>query len=174
MSPIARLSVYLACQQFVGHLDAFMVPLWQYCPSWWHSSVAWTYDSEATNVYDKQSSWSCLHKLGGNNPCLNHILDMSILHECPIQQKCHMPWNYRPTTNTPLEGWISASCNSRILWLLSTTISTLQSKVSTSHLVMDQVWWGKGTQTHISCKEKVVGCMEQQRPAKKSMVWSLY
>jgi hypothetical protein len=103
---------------------------------------------------------------------------MSILHECSNYQKCHTPWNHGPSTSTLLEGWILTSCNSRTLRLLSTTVSTLQSTVSTSHLVMDQelpdqVWRDKGIWTHISCKEKVVGCTEHQRLANKIMVRSL-
>jgi hypothetical protein len=149
--------VYLACQQFVGHLDALTVPLWQYCPSWMCSSVAWTYDFRATSMYDNQSSWSCIHELEGNNPCLNHISDMLIIHKCSNQQKWHMPWNHGLTTSMWLEASISTCCNSRTLPLLSIIVSIIQSMVSVSHLVvdqelLDQVRWGKGTWTHTSYK----------------------
>jgi hypothetical protein len=90
-----------------------------------------------------------------------------------------MPCNHAPTTSTWLKGEISASCNTHTLQLLTTSVSTIQSTVSTSHLVvdqelLDQVWWGKVTWTHISYKEMVVGCTTHQRWASKSTMWSLY
>jgi hypothetical protein len=156
--------VYPAYQQFVHRLDALAVPLWQQCPSTMHSSLVWSYSSKVTSIYDNWSSWSCLHRLDGNNLCLNHISDMSILRECSNQQKRRMPWNHGPTIGKELEGYISASFNSHTLQLLSTTILTLQSMVSTSHLFVDQelsnqVRWDKGTWTQTSYKEMVVGCM---------------